>query len=181
MVPAPRGTDSGLNNEGAVSVSEPLDFLRATTYKQREVCQVLSNIAEGEVVANEVIDACQFLTVELILHLSDEAEDMVPMLRERCKPHDNIEPILEDVSKEHGLIRSLGLKLSRGLMAQVASNPNRKPSKPLRTQAADLLKELRRLSAIENGILLPMARVRLTSSDLEALSLSMAKRRGWAT
>lgn len=129
MVPVPRGTDSGIGGDRPVSVSEPLEFLRATTYKQREVCQTLADVIGGEAAPKDVIEACQFLTVELILHLADEAENMVPMLRARCKPHDNIEPVLEDLSREHGRIKALGLKVSRALMSQVASALRANPQK----------------------------------------------------
>jgi len=165
----------------AVSVSQPLEFLRATTYRQRKVCQVLEDVTDGGASAEDIIEACQFLSVELFLHLFDESEDVVPLLRERCKKDDNIEVVLADILKEHALIKSLGLKVSKALMSQVAKDPSRKITRTLRTQATDLLEGLRRLSAIENGIILPIARARFGEADLEALSLSMATRRGWAT
>ncbi len=181
MAPVSRKPDVKPLVGRSVSVDEPLEFLRAAAYKQRQVCQTLEAVTKGDADKNDIIDASQFLAVELVLHLLDEAEDVAPLLRERCKPEDNIGLVLEDFEKEQELVRALGLKVSRALMAQMARSPKTKPTKSLRTQATELLTALRHLSAIENGIILPMARARFDTADLDRLSLGMAVRRGWAT
>ena len=55
------------------------------------------------------------------------------------------------------------------------------PTKTLQRQARELLTVLRRLSAIESGIILPLARVRLTDEDLGELARRMRMRRGLST
>ena len=180
MVPNRKDNEKDLIGH-KVTVSEPLDFLRSITYQQREVSLILEAVVDGKAMPEAVIDACQFLSVELFLHLHDESEDVVPMLRARCKPDDNIEPVIQDLSQEHSAIKLLSLKVSKTLMSQVAKKPGRKAGKILREQAKELIEGLRRLSAIENGIILPIARARFSNTDLEELSLRMAMRRGWAT
>ncbi len=181
MAPVSRKPNLKPYKERPVSVDQPLEFLRATTYRQRQVCLTLEAVTRGDASKTDIIEACQFLAVELVLHHFDETEDVVPLLRERCKSEDNIEPVLADLDVDQGLVRSLGLKVSRALMAQMSRSRKSKPTKALRAHAGDLLVALRRLSAIENGIILPMARARFTVADLDELSLRMAMRRGWAT
>jgi len=160
------------------SIEEPLDFLRGNTYRQRQVGVVLESFTEGEAPADEIIAACEFLSIELPLHMFDVSDDVVPLLISRCKQSDNITPVVEEIAELQRFAKSNATKCINALMTQIERMSGKKPTEAVKRRVLELLTTLRRLSAIENGIILPLARVRLTDEDIAELSKQMQKRRG---
>lgn len=180
MPPAKRKPPVKPTKDGAAWVDEPLDFLRGDTFRQRRVCQTIDHFMTGEAPANEIIAACEYLSVDYPLHQFDVADDLVPLLRDRCKPSDNIMPVLEELAEAQKTVRSLAVKTVKALVGQLERRSEGGPSKALQRQTGELLTGLRRLSAIESGIILPLARVRLSEVDLADLSRRLKRRRGLA-
>lgn len=161
-----------------VTLDEPLEFLRASTYRQRQVCLTIERFAAGEAQSGEIIAASEYLSVEYPLHLFDMAEDLLALLSARCKPTDNIAPIVEELAETQKTVRVLAAKTVKVLVAQLQQLDVSAPTRSAQRLARELLVVLRRLSAIESGIILPLARVRLSDDDLTGLSLRLRKRRG---
>jgi len=162
----------------AVSVDEPLEFLRGSTYRQRQVCLTIEQFLTGDAPANEIIAACEYLSVVYPLHLFDLVDDLLPLLRDRCKPSDNILPVLEELAEAQKTVRALAAKTVKALVDHLERQSEGGPSKALQRQTGELLTGLRRLSAIESGIVLPLARARLSDNDLHELAQRMKTRRG---
>ena len=162
----------------ATSVDEPLEFLRSCVYQQRETVKTLEGLERNEVHADELISACEFLSVEWPLHLRDISDSLATLLGKRCKPADNIESVFAELEEAQSKVKSISAKTTRGLLAQIERMPEKAPTKVLCRQASELITVLRWLSAIESGIVLPLARVRLKAEDLLALTQQMRARRG---
>ncbi|MBY0565468.1 MAG: hemerythrin domain-containing protein [Hyphomonadaceae bacterium] len=160
-------------------LKEPLEFLFAEHYRHRHMCKVLEylSIASG-FEAGLIASTDDFIRYDLALHVIDEEEDLFPLLRRRCSEEDDIEDVLGRLSADHALDQALA-KTVRTLFAQslearvapsaVAGGPQ---------ALLQLARQEKSHMALENAVVMPLARRRLTSDDLEALSLRLAARRG---
>lgn len=160
------------------SIDEPLEFLRSETYRLRQAAEALERVADGESRADEILSACEFLSVELPLHLLDVKSDLHALLSKNCKPVDNIEPVVAELISVQGAIRTKGPKTVSALLRQIERGPAKRTTPATRRLASELATSLSRLLAIESGILIPLARVRLGSDELVELGNRMKLRRG---
>jgi hemerythrin-like domain-containing protein len=157
----------------------PLDWFMAEHYRHRQFCALMHELARGESFDPEALSAVvAFLRHELGRHLADEEEDFFPLLRRRARPEDDIEQILGRLSGEHegdrAFAHSLRAHLERCLDAHTA--PGQDPSVALALDSF-ATQEVRHL-ALENAVVLPLARLRLNADDLQALGRTLAARRG---
>ncbi len=113
------------------------------------------------------------------MHTRDEEEDLFPMLRARCLPEDGIAGALAQLSREHALDGDLAGFIRADLEA-VAGGHTRSPPLRLSLNARAFAETQRRHIGWENRLVLPLAKKRLTGSDLERLGRAMAARRGIA-
>jgi len=157
---------------------EPLAWFFAEHIRHRQMCGCVEEVAAGADFDPQRIGAIvDFLRVDLPLHILDEEEDLFPLLCRRALPEDDLDQILGELLAEHRsdldeaqrvralLERSLTHRATRGLDAG-----------QLRTLIAFASQERRHL-AIENAVVLPIARLRLTRDDLADLSRRLAARR----
>lgn len=159
------------------SLENPLDFIQEDHQREREICETLEDLA-GSTVPDEhqVTRVLSFLGEGLPLHLEDEELDLFPLVRRRCEPEDEIERAIERLSQDHrhttadisdvvAVLRELGREGKeitgdeRSVLSRYAANT-------------------RRHLMLENAVILPFARLRLTAADLETLRLRMLQRRG---
>lgn len=160
-------------------VHEPLNWLFAEHYRHRQLCQLIERVGNATVLlrdeAQEILD---FLRHDLPLHVIDEEDDLFPLLRRRCQPADELDAVLGALAAEHrdDLEHAVTLiaVLDRALAAGQA------PGHDLETQRlfTEFAQQERRHIALENAVVLPIARLRLTALDLRSLSTRMAARRG---
>jgi len=161
---------------------EPIDYLFADHYRQRIVCKHLDQIAfdpgtdQVAKLAEVVLD---YLERDLPLHIADEEQDLFPRLRARCGSEDRIEGILTQLSEEHARCQELGLHLSAGLRRLAEGHSSTQEDAFLEV-ASTFAETQRRHFALEERSVLPLARERLSPSDLAELGRSMAARRGAA-
>ena len=160
-------------------LSSPLDFIFAEHFRQRVLFGVLDVIADGTEHDIDLIRAAiDYLEQDMKHHILDEEEDLFPRLRNRAKSDDGIEKVIAQLLEEHQsdhidaskIIDQLGLALSSKNMALLSG------------EFAQSIKRFtaneRRHLIVENAIVLPLARVRLTESDLNQMRRQMAWRRG---
>lgn len=118
-----------------------------------------------------------FLTQDLVLHHQDEEDDLFPTLQRRCRPHDGFEAILAELVRDHAtegfLMRDIVADLQRVVTGQALENTGR-----FFASLTIFAEGQKRHLAWENEVLLPLAKMRLTQIDLEALGRSMIARRG---
>lgn len=162
-------------------LKEPLEFLFAEHYRHRHMCKLLEYLAVSVCFeAGLIAGTDDFIRYDLALHVIDEEEDLFPLLRRRCSEEDNIEDVLGRLSADHALDQDLARKV-RGIFAQALEY--RAPPSTIAGGPEALLRLARQEKshmALENAVVMPLARRRLAKDDLNALSLRLAARHGVA-
>ena len=154
-------------------IRDPIDFLHRFHLAEREVCAILDRLAgQAAVDDREVERAAAFLARELPSHILDEEEDLFPLMRLRCEAEDEIERILGRLHCDH---RHADFDTPGIVTLLTGSRAD--PSVNDRDRMRRYANHARRHLILENAIVLPFARLRLSKADLLALSLRMAKRR----
>jgi hemerythrin-like domain-containing protein len=158
---------------------EPLEFLFAEHYRHRQMCRALEQLAAlSEFAGVSMRSVERFLSHDLVLHVKDEEEDFFPLLRQRCEPEDDIDAVLDQLSEEHRAderyARAAQVALSVSLANGVAISQTRGGADALLRLAA----QERRHLALENAVVMPIARIRLAERDLQHLSSRFAARHG---
>ena len=155
----------------------PLDVIAADNLRERQICADLDRVATSDVLEPNLAQlALHFLIEEFGVHIRDETEDLIPLLRRRCPPDENIDRTITRLRSDQESAQAL-LPQIQSVLADCLDASR----VPTRTEAALLLvftRHTRRHLTAENAILLPLARVRLTDLDLESLCLRMQARRG---
>jgi len=158
---------------------EPLNWIFAEHHRQRQLCDALQTLSRTAAFHPALIaSVLEYLESDLKMHHIDEEEDLFPLLRRRCLPEDDIEQVLGALSADHIREQDNAALICQGL--QQALDSNALPAgdvsfaRSLRAYAHDLRQHL----AIENAVVLPIARIRLGAADLEGLGQRMAARRG---
>ena len=117
-----------------------------------------------------------FLTEDLLLHHQDEEADLFRILRLVCPPQDRIEPVLDELDRDHAvesyLMRSIVVELKRVLDGKELDSAAFFFDS-LGLFARDHERHLTR----ENEVILPLASKRLSPDDLAKLGRNMAARR----
>lgn len=157
-------------------LSSPLEYLYADHLRQRSVCAILRRIAAEECVApQEAATIAAFLERDLILHHEDEERSLFPLLINRSSGEDRLEADLARLTQDHKKVRPQIMRMA-DLLTQKQPVIAAAETALLSSFAAHELRHL----AFESGVVLPIARVRLTRKDLAALSRDMRARRGIA-
>jgi hemerythrin-like domain-containing protein len=157
---------------------EALDFILFEHLKHREMCNALDQLADAPSFDRaEVTRLAEFIRVDLTMHVFDEEEDFFPLLRQRCAPEDQVDAALDRFDREHEADRDLSAQVRIILYNAVSTStpPSQMPG------ASEMLRAFaqgqRRHMMLENGVLIPLARRRLSKDDLEALGRRLADRR----
>ncbi|GIK98927.1 MAG: hypothetical protein BroJett029_31360 [Alphaproteobacteria bacterium] len=159
---------------------EPVDFLYADHYRQRELCDLMeaklcrdARTAVSETAAL-VLD---FIERDLPLHIADEERELFPLLRLRCRAEDGFDALLAMLQDEHNKDDALAEELCTGLR-HLAAGRRLTDAVAFRQHVSAFTEALRRHLSWENEVLLPLARRRLTAADKLLIGRSMAARRG---
>lgn len=178
MTKSPVNTDVFFDGVPPELLLDPLEYLYVEHGRQRMAYILLQQQSQLNRPDSEIVMTLKlFLSHDCGQHIADEEADLFPLLRKRARPEDEIESLLQQLSAEHaqqeaeleGVIPSLD-KMIAGQALASRSNHRKKISA--------FTASARRHLAIENGTLLPIARLRLTAKDLEVLGERMAARRG---
>lgn len=162
-------------------IDDPLNWIFADHFRQRQVCAILDHLVSSTDVLPEAIAAASaYLKIDMPLHVQDEEEDLFPLIRKRCVPEDEIEGVLSRLARDHEQDKDQAVETSAILDAALqAGYPISRDG-----QSASRIKAFARHQRdhliMENAVLLPIARLRLKPEDLQELSRAMAARRGIA-
>jgi hemerythrin-like domain-containing protein len=164
-------------------LAAPLDYIAADHARQRCVCAYLKQMAADQSVARADAEAVfVFMTEDLQRHHADEDADLFPALRRRALREDALDAILDRLAHDHDTINHLASAVVTELTghhdesgrwpARIAIGPA--GSVAMDAYAACMLQHL----SVECGIVLVLARKRLTAGDLATMSRNMTVRRG---
>lgn len=157
----------------AALLREPIEYIFADHFRQRMLCGVLDGLATAKRPDSELAArALEFLRGDFSLHVLDEEEDLFPLLRRRAAPDDDIAPVLGELSAEHAADKRDAEAIAETLTADTP------PIKDWRVLFSRFAANERHHLIVENAIVLPLARVRLTAGDRSSLGRRMAARRG---
>lgn len=170
---------SSLDATTAIALlSVPLEFLALEHMRQRQFLTILEQATAAETLeTGSATEMAAFLRSDVALHILDEEDDLFPLMRRRCPHEDEIETVLSVLSRDHVIARPSTELLAAAF--EVASGPagSTAVQPSLRAVAADCVRRGRRHIALENAVVLPLARVRLGASDLAEMSARMKARR----
>jgi iron-sulfur cluster repair protein YtfE (RIC family) len=176
-VTAPGGRIQTLEPLPARLLATPLDFILADHHRHRVLCYLCEKLADaGELDTVLAALVADHIETELMDHIFDEEKDLFPLLRRRAKPEDDIEPVLAHLAGEHAGDEKCAAKIVNGLR-RIIANPDKPMSTALQRTLRKFAASERRHLALENAIVIPLAKVRLTAKDQVDLSERMAARR----
>jgi len=154
----------------------PLEQIEAEHSFQLELLTNLEHIikAEGsEKLTRLAPKLLEFFANDFARHMEHEERGLFPILKKRCRPSDDLEMIVNQLSYEHGLDRDLVdflltdlEKIAHGLHHAIPARFNINAQAFIETQ--------RRHIEWENRIVLPLAKKRLTEEDIDSLKKSMS-------
>lgn len=155
-------------------IDAPLDYLFAEHLRQREAAAILIMIADGWFDRDGVAGLIAFLKEDFARHVADEELVFFPALRAVCALDDEIDILTARLSEEHAQDESIGEEILELLGRRLAGRTlSVAENERIRHFAAHIRQHL----ALENGVLLPLARVRLTADDLVDLAGALKFRR----
>lgn len=158
-------------------LGRPLDFIAQDHYRERTICSVLDHIALPDASMPEVLDGVlNFLSLELPLHLMDEECDLFPLMRRRCPPEDEINAVIKRLLSDHRHAERDTPTIQEIL--RTLRTEDRSATIVEAQLISDYATHARRHLIVENAIILPLARARLTATDIDTLRLCMRRRRG---
>jgi iron-sulfur cluster repair protein YtfE (RIC family) len=143
-------------------------------FRQRAQCSDMERLAATEVPQPELargilINLCR----DLPLHFADEELSLLPRLRARARPEDEIETLIERLEAEH---RTSQAALADLVAALICLADGALPAPEDRSALRALAQAHRRHLTLENAVLLPLARGRLTIPDRAAIMDEMRNR-----
>lgn len=157
-------------------LKNPLDFIAEDHLRLRAMCAELDRLAETTTIEGAAISGLiEYLEHELPLLLSDEDDDLMPRLLSRAEPEDELPKLAKRLEKEHSEIADHLKAVTSGLAGLALATAM---SDALRNSMRSLANAARRHLILENAVLLPFAKARLTEEDLRALRSAMLRRRG---
>ena len=160
------------------AADDPFSVISASHTRHREVCQSLKPIAESRVMTlDDFLRLRQFFHHDLPHHRDDEEKCFFPVLRRRVQPERdlNLSSLLERIAMERRKADRLMLEILHSLGTPATSHPVA-ISAALASDIGDYhVSEMRRL-AITNGVIMTIARTRLTRQDISSISRCMATR-----
>jgi hemerythrin-like domain-containing protein len=162
-------------------LDDPLGYIGADHDRQRSACRALRQLATEMEIDRRLAGAIvAFFVRDLPLHHQDEDEDLFPLLLKRSLPEDGLATLLTQLSGDHIKAAAMVVRIVETITPAgnaTTININRRTAGLARDYAD---REHRHL-AIENAIVMVIARKRLKADDLLVISRSMKARRGVPT
>ncbi len=162
----------------AALLDAPLEFILVDHVRQRSLCAAFRRFTrQGYVDRAEADAVVTYLRHDVDLHYRDEEEDLFPSLLRRVPPEDDLEATLARLVANHRQSRTMIEAIIAVLAKRAGPGPIRLGPAARKLLLAYAASEHHHL-AVENGIVLAIARVRLTRGDLTAISATMKGRHG---
>lgn len=160
-------------------LARPLEWFAAEHQRHREFCRRLAEAAAATIFDGpEIAALAAFVRHDLARHVLEEEEELFPLLRRRARPEDVITEALDRLAAEHGADAASAQVVLAHLDASLEARAPLGASAGARQALMGFASEELRHLALENAVVLPLARRRLSSGDLRKLSRRLAARRG---
>jgi iron-sulfur cluster repair protein YtfE (RIC family) len=161
-------------------LDDPIGWFLAEHQRHRQFCELMRRAATQTTFDEELVTwLLDFVVHELAEHVWDEEQVFFPLLRARALPEDHVEEVLGRLSSEHakdlGHARTVQEHLEVCVRRRVPVGSVVARRRALEAFADQELHHL----ALENAVVLPLARLRLSPGDMVALGRELAARRGF--
>lgn len=175
-LPNVRRGEIGKDPTDRARFDDPLEFIAEDHLRVRAACETIDRLAGTDPPpVSDIQEVIRFLEDAFPTLLLDEDDDLYILLRRRCDAEDEIEKTLVRLKDDHATAAAaipdlLGALKRMEFETRAATVEER----------ADLLKfasALRKHIIVENAIVLPLARFRLTEDDRANLRSHMILRR----
>lgn len=169
----------GLNTEpiDIRIVRDPIAFFAEEHLRQRNICADIDRLAHQDPLDLELAKSILAHTRdEMPMHVLDEEDDLFPLLRRRAEADDDVEATLSKLGVDHQMAQACADRMIK-ILEQTITTPKKLTDDEVQKLTEYAAHERRHL-IVENAIILPLARARLTESDRLTLALRMAARRG---
>ncbi len=153
----------------------PLDVLEFEHRRLTLLCDVLECIADelpGVPYPPLCALAARILKCELPVHHMIEEDCLFPILKRRVRPEDKLDAVLVQLADEHGADNAYASELIEVLEAMAKGKMPENPGM-VGYMLRSFFQSYRRHMGIEDRLLLPLARARLTEEDLRDLLASI--------
>jgi hemerythrin-like domain-containing protein len=159
----------------------PLDWFAREHEHHRQMCADMRELALSRTFDRAALVAmAEFVERDLAQHLIDEEHELFPLLTRRAEPDDGAEELLGRLCNEHrhdrAQAQAIAVHLRRCLDERCAPGEDALASAALASFATHELTHL----ALENAVVLPLARLRLSPRDLARLKRRLAQKRNRA-
>jgi hemerythrin-like domain-containing protein len=167
-----------LVRKGLDASRDPIELVHSEHLMMREVLDAIDRLVlEPSGRSPEAaLELYGFLRDEYLAHHLDEDEALFPLLRKRAEPEDRIDEILDRLEADHETGNGLIDKIL-GILKAFIKNEASLRDEDFETLRFFAASERRHL-IVENAIILPIARARLTKADLDGIYNRMLARRG---
>jgi len=163
---------------------EPVDYLFAEHYRQRQVLAALDDFLDRAYFERELTPEWQdvlgtvvgYLEVEFPLHIADEDMDVFPALRRACEGDAGTAAVLQQLSNEHK-DEPAELKALIGGLKQLLVGAKLPDSVAYLNRTLRFVEMQRHHLIWENNVVLPLARRKLSTEEMQKIGTRMAKRR----
>lgn len=152
-------------------LEDPLAYIFADNFRCRVLCNVLDVVGSGKRIGVAALETCRsFLLVDFLTHIADEKKALFPLLLERTTAEDGVQNVIKRTRTSFATVNRVADELARLETGRWAIR-----------STAGLIQSFvaaeREHIAIENVVVLPVARRRLRSKDLEWLGGMMRDHR----
>lgn len=176
-------SDHAVSDKPSPLARNPLDMIASAHAVQVQMCDAMERIADGlpdEVDRRLCAQVASCLQFDLPLHHHDEEEALFPLLQKRAKPEDGLDQILERLAAEHSSDNDFASEIAEALETLGQGG---RPANPemLGYMLRGFFERYRRHVHWENQLVMPLARLRLTSDDLDQLQARMNENRRQAS
>jgi len=153
----------------------PLAIFTDEHFLQRQICADMETLADAQGPRPDLAAAVlENLCHDLPQHLADEEQGLFPLLRAHAAPEDEIDVLIARLEADHEVSEAAFFDLADVLEKMTGGAlPDESARALLRASAA----ARRRHLILENAVLLPLARARLTEADRAGLLAQMRARR----
>jgi iron-sulfur cluster repair protein YtfE (RIC family) len=161
----------------APPLREPLKWFFAEHARHRRFCRLLGDLAAAPAFEEAPLQrAIDFLRDEVPQHFADEDQDLFPVLRRRALPEDELEHAFEILAADHRNDQVSAARVLEGLQSCLAAGRPASATPALKLALQEMASHELRHLALENAVVLPIARRRLTTADLRKVSAGLAAR-----
>lgn len=159
---------------------DPLDVILGDHYRMRAMLNLIQHLARGRLTprVREILAGVvrSFLELDYERHLLDEERYLFPLLEQRLVPSDLLDPSLRQLLTEHRESRDIAAFLAEEA-SRLQRFPKLLPSRRFRESAEAFALAKQRHIAVENAVVIPLARERLARRELLALARGLAANR----